>query len=105
EIRTDLNLLRPWLLASESSSMQVIPSSKSLRLVAVIVAIALVVLLTFWILRTYLAERAGEKPALSSLQRAARLDASNSDYQLRLGRFYEYDPANTDPDRAMAHLE
>ena len=85
--------------------MQVIPSSRPLRLVTAIVAMAGVALLTFWIFRIYLAERAGQKPALSSLQRAARLDPNNSDYQLRLGRFYEYDPANTDPDQAMAHLE
>src|SRR5437867_1560746 len=85
--------------------MQVFLSGKFRRRSTILVAMTLVALLTFRILRNYLAERAGQKPALSSLQRAARLDASNSDYQLRLGRFYEYDPANTDPDRAMAHLE
>ena len=85
--------------------MQVIPSSRSLRPVTAIVAVAAVTLLAFWVVRTYLAERAGQRPALSSLQLAARLDPNNSDYQLRLGRFYEYDPANTDPEQAMAHLE
>jgi len=85
--------------------MQFLAPGKFRRLSTVLVAITLVALLTFWILRTYLAERAGQRPALSSLQLAARLDPNNSDYQLRLGRFYEYDPANTDPDRAMAHLE
>jgi hypothetical protein len=85
--------------------MQFFPPGKFRRLSTILVATTLVALLTFWILRTCLAERAGQKPVLSSLQFAARLDPSNSDYQLRLGRFYEYDPANTDPDRAMAHLE
>src|SRR2546427_616059 len=85
--------------------MQFFPPGKFRRLSTILVAMTLVALLTFWILRTYLAERAGQKPALSSLQFAARLDPSNSDYQLRLGRFYEYDPANTDPGQAMAHLE
>ena len=85
--------------------MQFFPPGKFRRLSTILVAMTLVALLTFWILRTYLAERAGQKPALSSLQFAARLDPSNSDYQLRLGRFYEYDPAHTDPGQAMAHLE
>ena len=85
--------------------MRVLLSGRFSKFVAVPGAAAALAFGAFWILSTYLAERAGQRPALSSLQLAARLDPNNSDYQLRLGRFYEYDPANTDPDRAMAHLE
>src|SRR6266567_9263 len=80
-------------------------SGKFRRPFMILVAMALVALLTFWIFRVYLAQHVGQKLALSSLHLAARLDPNDSDYQLRMGRFYEYDPANTDPDRAMAHLE
>jgi tetratricopeptide (TPR) repeat protein len=85
--------------------MQVIPSSKPAKFAALLLVMAGVALLTFWTVKTCLAEHAGQKPALSSLERAARLDPNNSDYQLRLGRSYEYDPTSMDPAQALKHLE
>jgi tetratricopeptide (TPR) repeat protein len=58
--------------------------------------------------RFFVATAYGDKPELSSLQRAARLDSDNADYRNRLGRYYalvDRDPAAAiGPYRAAVQL-
>ena len=84
--------------------MKISPSGKSSKLAVLLLAAGVVAISIVWIARTYLAERVGWKVSLRNFQLATRLDPENSEYQLRLGRLYQYDPAEMDPDQAMTHL-
>ena len=84
--------------------MKISPSGKSSKLAVLLLAAGVVPISIVWIAKTYLAERVGWKVSLRNFQLATRLDPENSEYQLRLGRLYQYDPAEMDPDQAMTHL-
>src|SRR5205807_9315312 len=75
-------------------SMRVLLSGRFSKFVAVPGAAAALAVGAFWILSTYLAERAGHRPALSRLEPAARLHPNNSAHPLPPGRLYAYDPSD-----------
>ena len=78
---------------------------KPLRLLALLLATALGVVIVAWVLKTYLATRLDQRVTLYNLRLAAVLDPSNESYQLALGRFYQYNPADMNPSEAMAHVK
>jgi hypothetical protein len=59
--------------------------------------------ITAWIVKTYLAGLLAEKPTAKNLELAVKLDPGNAEYHLKLGRLYEYNIADIQPEKAMEH--
>jgi hypothetical protein len=57
-----------------------------------------------WIAKTYLAGVLAQEPTAKNLELAVKLDPGNAEYHLRLGRFYEYNIADIQPDKAVEHF-
>ncbi len=85
--------------------MQIVLRSNLFKRVALLLALAAFLALVVWVSRTYVAELVARKPSVQNLQVAARLDPSNSDYQLRLGRLFQYSLTDINPGRAVGHLK
>lgn len=82
------------------------PSPNWLRRLAILLpAVIAFVLIGWWVLKTYLATRAGDRITFYYMTLAAALDPTEETYQLGLGRFYQYNPANMNPDQAMVHIK
>lgn len=64
----------------------------------------LFLLFLFWAAKTALAYWDALTPKVPNLQRAVRLDSSNSDHHLRLGRQYQYNLVDLDSARATEHF-
>lgn len=58
-----------------------------------------------WVAKTYLGDRLAEQVSVRNVTLAAVLDPRNATYQLQLGRFYQYNPADTNPEQAMVHIQ
>ena len=54
-----------------------------------------------WVTRTYIAQRVASTNDTEHLQLAIKLDPDNAEYHLRLGRLYEYVPAEANFPKAM----
>jgi len=67
--------------------------------------LAVFLALSLWISKTYVADEVARNPTLENLQLALRLDPNNSDYLLRLGRVFQYNLPDVDPDRATENLQ
>jgi tetratricopeptide (TPR) repeat protein len=80
--------------------MQIALDSASRRYLAIGAAAALCLVYVFLAGRLFVASIFAEKPELASLQRAARLDASNADYRNHLGRYFAL--VARDPAAALA---
>ena len=65
---------------------------------------ALFLIFLLWASKTLVAYRSAQVPSVQNLLRAVRLDPSNSDYHLRLGRVFQYSLADLDPGRAAEHF-
>src|SRR5258708_39625106 len=68
--------------------MEILPNSAVRKRLALGASGALSLAYVLMAGRFFVASALGEKPELSSLQRAARLDAGNADYRNHLGRYY-----------------
>jgi tetratricopeptide (TPR) repeat protein len=68
--------------------MQVLLNSAGRKRIAIGAGAVLCVIYVLLAGRLFVAAAYGEKPELSSLQRAARLDSGNADYRNHLGRYY-----------------
>ncbi|HEV2495113.1 MAG TPA: tetratricopeptide repeat protein [Terriglobia bacterium] len=75
------------------------------RLAILLPAVIAFVLIAAWVLKTYLATRLGDRVTLYNLRLAEVLDPTSETYQLGLGRFYQYNPADMNPDEAMVHIK
>ena len=63
------------------------------------------VLATAWIVKTYVAGRAGHTLTIDSLRLASRLDPGNSTYHVQLGRLYQYSITNPRPKEAIQQFQ
>jgi hypothetical protein len=63
------------------------------------------VLATAWIVKTYVAGRAGHTLTIDSLRLASRLDPGNSTYHVQLGRLYQYSITNPRPGKAIQQFQ
>jgi hypothetical protein len=52
-----------------------------------------------------LAERLAVQPDFQHLRYALTLDPQNPEYNLKIGRLYQYSPVSMEPEQAVAHLE
>jgi hypothetical protein len=80
--------------------MQIIPRGKFPKLVVRLLATAIFAALFVWISKSFVAGQLGRTPTVRNLQLATKLDPSDSEYHLRLGRLYEYSLADIDPKQA-----
>ncbi len=84
--------------------MRITVKNNMSRLAAVVIAAIVFVVLFVKVGRTYLAGVIAEKPVLKNFQTAMRLDPSDSQYALSLGRTYQYSVQNADSDLAIKDL-
>jgi tetratricopeptide (TPR) repeat protein len=88
--------------------MEISLNSSSRKRLAIGAAVALCLVYVLLAGRLFVASAFGDRPELTSLQRAARLDAGNADYRNHLGRYFALvarDPsAALEPYRAAVQL-
>ena len=72
----------------------------------VVIALGIVVCLAAvaWIAKTYAAYGLSQKTTLKNLQLAVRLDPGNSEFHWQLGRLYQYNPTDVQPEEAIAEF-
>ncbi|MBZ5565368.1 MAG: tetratricopeptide repeat protein [Acidobacteriia bacterium] len=72
----------------------------------VVIALGIVVCLAAvaWIAKTYAAHGLSQKTTLKNLQLAVRLDPGNSEFHWQLGRLYQYNPTDVQPEEAIAEF-
>jgi hypothetical protein len=81
----------------------VIKSVLARRLLMVLVSIIFLAVVG-WIAKACVAYELSRKPTVKNLELAARLDPGNADYHLMLGRLYQYNVADLEPDKALEHF-
>jgi hypothetical protein len=84
--------------------MKIELKSATARIAAIVVSALAFVFLAAWIGKAYLATVIGQHVTVTNLRSASRLDPSDSDYALRLGRMYEYTVMDARPDEALQEL-
>jgi tetratricopeptide (TPR) repeat protein len=57
-----------------------------------------------WVGKAYVADALASRPTVGNLERAVKLDPSNADYHMRLGRLYEYSPVDLQLEKAEGHF-
>lgn len=78
---------------------------KPLRIAGLALVAAAVVVMIGWVAKTYLGDRLASEISMRNMTLAAVLDPKNETYQLQLGRFFQYSPANMNPEQAMDHVQ
>lgn len=66
--------------------------------------VAVFLVATAWIAKTYAAYELSRKSTVTSLRLAVKLDPDNAEYHWQLGRLYQYNPADVQPELAMAEF-
>ena len=84
--------------------MELTLKSSLMRRLLAFLEVVIIAALVIWISKTYLASRSGRLINAQDLQTAVRLDPSNSDYRLMVGRLAQYNVADMNPDLAMESL-
>ena len=87
-----------------STQMELVIKSQITRLALVAVEAAVFLLATFWVGKAYLADVIARRLNADSLALAARLDAGDSDYHLKLGRVYQYSLTDINSTAALQEL-
>lgn len=84
--------------------MDLIVKNKAARLILVAIEVAAFLVVTFWVGKTYLADVVSRRLSAESLQLASRLDSTDSDYHLKLGRLYQYSLTDINSSGALEEL-
>ena len=84
--------------------MELTLKSSLMRRLLAFLEVVIIAASVIWISKTYLASRSGRLLNAQDLQTAVRLDPSNSDYRLMLGRLAQYNVTDMNPDLAMESL-
>ena len=84
--------------------MQIAIKTTAARALLVTVEAAMLLMLTGWVGKAYLADVLASRPTAGNLERAVKLDPSNADYHMRLGRLYEYSPLDLQLAKAEEHF-
>jgi hypothetical protein len=84
--------------------MQIAIKTKVARWLLISVETAIFLVLVVWAGKAYLADALASRQTVYNLERAIKLDPSNADYHVRLGRVYEYNPPDLQPEKAEAQL-
>jgi tetratricopeptide (TPR) repeat protein len=84
--------------------MEMPVGSKFTRRLLIAVEVVLFMAAAAWIGKTHLAYHASRTLNRESLEEAVKLDPGNSKYHLLLGRLYEYDVADLQPEKSLRHF-
>jgi tetratricopeptide (TPR) repeat protein len=84
--------------------MQIAIKTKPARWLLVGIELAVLLALIGWVGKAYVADVLASRPTVYNLERAVKLDPSNADYHMRLGRLYEYSPADLQLGKAEEHF-
>jgi len=84
--------------------MELDVKNRSVRWLVVVLGIVFFLAASVWIARAYLASELADSPSLKNLELAVKLDPHDAEYQLKLGRLYEYSMTDVQPQQALAHL-
>lgn len=84
--------------------MEIRFKSTAARVAAMAVEIAVVLVLTAWVVRNYWAGVIAQRTDAASLKAAARLAPGDYQYRLDLGRLYQYNVEDVDPAAAIREL-
>jgi len=80
--------------------MQITIATKAARWLLILIEVAAFVVLIVWVGKACLAEMLANRPTISNLERAVKLDPSDAEYLLRLGSLYEYSPTDVQSAKA-----
>jgi len=81
--------------------MQVVIKSALARLLVMVLGVTIFLVVVGWIAKTYVAYALSRKLTVKNLELAVRLDPGNADYHLMLGRLYQYNIADIQPEKAL----
>ena len=84
--------------------MDLIIKSKAARLILAAFEVAVFLLMTFWVGKTYLADVVSRRLDVDSLRVATQLDPGNADYHIDLGRIYQYSLTDINTPAALEEL-
>ena len=84
--------------------MQIAIKTIPARVLLVAVEAAVLLALTGWIGKAYIAEALADRQTTNSLEHAVKLDPTDANYHMQLGRLYEYNPPSLQFDQAEYHL-
>jgi tetratricopeptide (TPR) repeat protein len=84
--------------------MDLIIKRKAARLILAAFEVAVFLLMTFWVGKTYLADVVSRRLDVDSLRVATQLDPGNADYHLALGRVYQYSLTDINTPAALEEL-
>jgi tetratricopeptide (TPR) repeat protein len=81
--------------------MQVVIKSALARRPVMVLGVIIFLAVVGWIAKTYVAYALSRKLTVKNLELAVRLDPGNADYHLMLGRLYQYNIADIQPEKAL----
>lgn len=84
--------------------MQITLKNDAMKITAMVIGAVIFILLSVRIVRAYLATLIAENPTAKNLQTSMRLDPSDAEYALNLGRLYQYSVLEARPDLAVKEL-
>ena len=84
--------------------MQIAIKTKPARVLLICLEAAMFLVLTGWVGKAYVADVLANRPTVHNLERAVKLDSSDAEYQMRLGRLYEYSPLDLQLAKAEDHF-
>lgn len=84
--------------------MQIPLKNRAMKITTMTIGVAVFILLSVCIVRAYFATLIAETPTAKNLQTSTRLDPSDAEYALNLGRLYQYSVIEARPDLAIQEL-
>ncbi len=84
--------------------MPLILKTPLLRRLLLLVELGFFLVLLSWLVRTYVADLLAQKPTAKNLEIAVQLDSNNPEYHLKLGRVYQYNVPDAQPEKALQHF-
>jgi len=84
--------------------MQIAIKTKPARALLACAQAAVLLLLAGWASKDYIADAQANRLFVANLERAVKLDPSDADYHVRLGRLYEYNPLDVQIEKAENHF-
>jgi len=81
--------------------MQVVIKSALARRLVMVLGVTIFLVVAGWIAKTYVAYALSRKLEVKNLELAVRLDPGNAEYHLLLGRLYQYNIADIQPEKAV----
>lgn len=85
--------------------MQLVIRNRFVRRLMVGLEVVAFLLVTGWIVKSYVAQFLASKISIENIKLAAKLDSNKAEYHLQLGRLYEFVLSNIDPQKAVEEFQ